>query len=131
LRDGAQGLAGAASDDERTQAQDEGNRNHKGENFGGVSSEWSKVYAAIDERDVGLAVVGFKDELGGIGKDQADAGGHEDLHEVRAVPDGTDQQQITDVTKAEEKYAGRKKSQVGIEPVFAKMGNDEAIKPSG
>src|SRR5947209_1617466 len=73
------------------------------------------MHAAIYEFNIGLAVVGFEDELRGVGQDQADSGSHEDLHEVRAVANGPDQQQVTDVTKAEEKEAGGKKSPVGIE----------------
>ena len=54
----------------------------KDKHLSGVRSKRTEMHTAIDQIDVCLAIIGLEDELRGIGEDQADSDGHEDLHEV-------------------------------------------------
>ena len=115
LGDGAQGLAGTTSDHKRAQADDKHQRNHKREHLSGVGAEGANVHAAVDQVDVRLAIVGLEDKLRAVGKDQADARGHEDLHEMRAVTHRPDQSQVNEIAKNKEDEPGGKEADVRIE----------------
>src|SRR5262245_13833785 len=97
------------------QTDHEGHSDRKREDLGGVRAERAKVHAAIDQSDVGLAIVGFEKELGAIGQDQADPAGHENLHEMGAVAHRPDQQQVNQISKEKEEQPGRQEAQIWID----------------
>ena len=73
------------------------------------------MHAAVDQIDVRLAIIGLEDELRGVGKNQADSHGHEDLHEVGAITNGPDQRHVNEIAENKERNACRQKANIWIE----------------
>ena len=73
------------------------------------------MHAAIDQINVRLAIVSLEDELRGIGEDEADAGCHEDLHEVGAISNRPDESHVNEIAEDKERDAGGNKADIWIE----------------
>jgi len=81
----------------------------------GIRGNGPKLQVAVNELDIRLAIIGFEDQLRGVGEDQPNAGGHQDLHEVRLIAHRPDEDLISAIAEDEKQQAGRNKAEIGID----------------
>src|ERR1700730_1633035 len=72
------------------------------------------MYAAIDQINIRLSVVGLEDELRRIGENQSDPHRHQYLHEVGAITNRPDQRHVDEIAENKQPNPSRKKADVRI-----------------